>query len=695
MDTDYSSVELIIVWLLVLLVIVFAMALFVMRKKVLSLFTHSDQLTDRVRLLETELETVSAENKEKEKELLGLKSTLRDTRADRDDFIDILNAAPFAIWHRDQQSRIVWHNKKYEDIVGPPSTLGDMAELASSREPDQARKLASKARVSKSPQMEKRRYVSGGDLRSFRIHEIPLEFENQLAGFAEDVSREEEMVSEMKTHLEGQANVLENITTAIAIYGSDQRLAFYNPTYAKLWKMDDAFLQEKPTFLEVLDKQRELRRLPEQVDFSAYKAKRKALFTNLIEMREELVQLPDETMLRTVIAPHSFGGLFLMFEDVTDKMVLERAHNTQTAVQKATLDNLHEGVAVFGADARLKLYNSGFVDVWGLSHDFLEGDMHISRMIDRIFTDWKMDISEELRERYIANVTRRDAAGGRMQQPSGRIIDFNRVPLPDGNVLFTYVDVTDALQVQRVLTERNDALQAADVMKTEFVASVSHELRTPLNTIIGFAEILVKQFFGTLNKKQQEYGRGILDSSNHLLHLINDILDMANIQAGNIELEKEPILVHSMLANVVTMVHDRALKSRLTIDFEVGNDLGWASLDDRRMKQVIFHLFSNSIKFTKPGGQITLQAKRSVDGLEIQVKDTGIGIPEAIQRKIFEQFSKGDTTHENAGAGLGLSLVKSFIEMHGGHVTLESVENKGTTITCSLPKEVCIEQQTA
>ncbi|MBL4740473.1 MAG: PAS-domain containing protein, partial [Sneathiella sp.] len=555
-----------------------------------------------------------------------------------------------------------------------------------------ARKLAAKARVTRQPQVEKRRYVVDGDLRSFRIHEVPLDYENQLAGYAEDVSREEEMVTEMKTHMDGQADVLENITTAIAIYGPDKRLTFYNQAYVKLWKLNNAFLQERPSYIEVMDKQRELRRLPEQADFSAYKTKRLALFTNLMETREELVQLPDETMLRTLIAPHSTGGLFLMFEDVTDKVVLERARNTQTAVQRATLDNLYEGVAVFGADARLKLYNSGFGSIWGLSLDFLEADIHISKIIDKIFSGWGNALEEGLRQRYIANVTRRDAASGRMEQPGGRIIDFNRVPLPDGNVLFTYVDVSDALRVQRVLTERNEALEAADRMKTEFVASVSHELRTPLNTIIGFAEILVKQFFGTLNDKQTEYGHGILDSSNHLLHLINDILDMANIQAGKIELEREPIEVHPMLANVVTMVHDRARKRRLSIDFVVVNELGWANLDDRRMKQVTFNLISNAIKFTEPGGKITLKAEKTEKGLEISVEDTGLGISEDMQGKIFERFSKGDTTHENAGAGLGLSLVRSFVELHGGQVYLKSTKGVGTTVTCILPHDLCIDR---
>ncbi|GLQ04871.1 PAS domain-containing sensor histidine kinase [Sneathiella chinensis] len=691
MGTDYSSAEFSVIWLTVLVVIGLAMALYVMRRKALSLLTLNDHLADRIRLLEEEAGLAAGEKDALGREVLGLKSTVADVKAERDDFIDLLNASPFAIWRRDQQSRIIWHNRKYEEIVGPPDGMGDVDELASSREPEQARKLAAKARVSQMPQTEKRRFVVGGDLRNFLIYEIPLEFENQLAGFAEDISREEGMVAEMKSHVEGHANVLQNMTTAVAIYGPDQTLIFFNQTYADLWRMDEAFLLEKPTIMQVIDKQRELRRLPEQADFSAYKAKRKALFTNLIETQEELVQLPDETMLRTVIAPHSFGGLLFMFEDVTDKMVLERARNTQIAVQRATLDNLHEGVAVFGADARLKLFNSNFRDIWGFSPEFLQENLHISAIVDEMFRLGTLEEADGFREDNIANVTRRDPDSGRLEQPGGRVIDFNRVPLPDGNVLFTYVDVTDALSIQRVLTERNEALEAADRMKSEFVASVSHELRTPLNTIIGFGEILVKQFFGPLNDKQKEYGKGILDSSNHLLHLINDILDMANIQAGSLELDKEPVEIHSMLANVVTMIHDRARKRRLSLDFEVSSDLGWANLDERRMKQAIFNLFSNAIKFTPPGGHIALKAEKTADEIIIQVTDTGVGIPDRMQVEIFERFSKGDTTRENAGAGLGLSLVKSFVEMHGGRVDLQSAENKGTTVTCHLPAELCIE----
>ena len=258
-------------------------------------------------------------------------------------------------------------------------------------------------------------------------------------------------------------------------------------------------------------------------------------------------------------------------------------------------------------------------------------------------------------------------------------------------MLFTYVDVTHELRAQRALRERNEALEAADKMKTEFVASVSHELRTPLNTIIGFAEILVKEFFGPLNDKQVEYGQGILDSSDHLLLLINDILDMANIQAGRMELEKAPVDIASTLQNVVTMVQERAKKRHLEIKTDIDDDLGLIEVDERRIKQVVFNLFSNAIKFTPAKGHITLSAHKNSDGFEITIKDTGKGIAEDQIEQIFERFSKGDTTKQNAGAGLGLSLVRSFIELHGGRVELTSQENVGTTVCCYLPPSLAVE----
>lgn len=644
----------------------------------------------RIEALEGDLIEAEEDQNSRNTEILKLKSALIEAQAARDDYIDMFQALPFPVWRRDSGSEIIWYNQNYADIAGTDQEDSNISELAPKRDPDSPRKLVAKARATNAIQIERRRLIVDGDRRFFDIHETPLEFDGQMIGFATDISREEELSAELGQHIAGHSDVLENLATAIAIYGPDQRLEFYNQAYAGLWRIEESFLNEKPSLAEVLDKQRELRRLPEQVDFKSYRDKRRAMFTNVLETFEELVQLPDETMLRTVTSPHAFGGLLFLFEDVTDKMALERARNTQIAVQRATLDNLYEGVAVFGSDARLKLFNSSYIELCGLDPEYIREDMHISDVVDHFNEIHNFDISGDLREKFIANVTRRDATSGRLDNYDEKVIDYNRVPLPDGNVLFTYVNVTDELKIQQALWERNEALEASDKMKSEFVANVSHELRTPLNTVIGFAEILVKQFFGSLNEKQMEYGEGILDSSNQLLVLINDILDLANIQAGKLALDTQPVNVHSMLANVVTLVHERVRERSLSVEFKVSPDIGWANLDERRIKQVIFNLIGNSIKFTGPEGTITLSATVDDAGLDISVADNGRGIPEYLKKDIFETFYKGVSRSQHSGTGLGLSLVKSFIELHQGSVTLESEENIGTVVTCRLPASVLI-----
>src|SRR5690606_19949406 len=298
MIEQFTSTQLGFLWLLTLAVIGLLMAVYVMRKKALSLLSQSDRDAERLQSLEMTIETLNAERDRLGSDIIALKSSLATARAERDSFIELLDAAPIPVWRRDQSSKIIWQNRKYREVVEFEDGMAQVPELASSRDPDQARKLATRARVTGLTQSETRRYIVDGDRRSFTVIETPLEFDNELAGFALDTTAEAELADELKRHIDGHADVLENIATAIAIYGPDQRLEFFNQAYVKLWRINDEFLYGKPSLSEVLDMQRELRRLPEQADFAAYKEKRRALFTNVIETREELVQLPDETVLR-------------------------------------------------------------------------------------------------------------------------------------------------------------------------------------------------------------------------------------------------------------------------------------------------------------------------------------------------------------------------------------------------------------
>ena len=409
------------------------------------------------------------------------------------------------------------------------------------------------------------------------------------------------------------------------------------------------------------------------------------------------MHLPDGTVLRRRVMSHPFGGLLETFEDVTDRLMLERSYNTLIAVQRETLDNLYEGIAVFGSDGRLKLSNPAFGRIWNLEPDILAADPHIADLVERaraLFEDrgeW-----EALRERIIAQTIDRVPRHGRIERTDGATIDYAGMPLPDGAQLFSYVDVTDTIKVERALRERNEALETADRMKSEFIAGVSYELRTPLNVIIGFTEILNNQYFGSLNERQGEYAEGILHSSQQLMSLINDILDLATIEAGHLALERNSCDLFIMSKSVVGLVHERARGRDLHVELDCQAGIGDVVIDERRIKQVLFNLLSNAIKFTPAGGRVTLSVRRDANEVILAVSDTGIGIPVEDQGRVFEKFERATTATgdgHSAGVGLGLSLVRSIVELHQGRVALESAPKNGTTVSCYLPVDISSEER--
>jgi len=203
-----------------------------------------------------------------------------------------------------------------------------------------------------------------------------------------------------------------------------------------------------------------------------------------------------------------------------------------------------------------------------------------------------------------------------------------------------------------------------------------------LNAVIGFTEILVNRYFGPLNPRQLDYSRNILGSARLLMRLINDILDLATIEAGYMVLETGRIDVLAMLQQVLSLTRERARSCDLELDLRCPPEIGVIDGDERRLKQALFDLISNAVKFTPPGGAIRLEAVRREDALLLIVADTGVGIPPADQARVFEKFERG--AHQPR-AGLGLSLVKSLIELHGGTVVIESAAGQGTRITCRLP----------
>jgi signal transduction histidine kinase/PAS domain-containing protein len=611
---------------------------------------------------------------------------------------EMLDALPLPVWRRDGGLRVVDCNAAFAAALDVPreSVLAQPCELApdgsSGAGADQPSALARAAAGGGGmAQTEERHVVIGGSRRLLEITETAGGGGGGAIGFALDRTDLESTESELARHVNAHGQVLESIHAAVAIYGADKRLGFFNSAFARLWGIEEDWLAGEPSLDELLERLRELRKVPEYADFRAFKRQQLEMFTSLIEPQSELMHLPDDRTLSLSVSPHPLGGLIFVYEDVTDRLVLERSYNTLIEVQRETLDNLFEGIAVFGSDGRLKLHNPAYGKIWGLSEADLAGEPHVGEIVEKTRGfygdggggDWPVT-----RDHIIAGITAQTHSSGPLDRLDGSVLQMATVPLPDGNLLQTCLDVTDTARVERALRERNEALETAGRLKSEFIANVSYELRTPLNAIIGFAEILANQYFGPLSPRQLDYSRGILDSSHRLMTLINDILDLATIEAGYMALETAPVDVRDMLDAVVTLTRERARAQNLALTLTCPADIGAIAADERRLKQAVFNLLSNAVKFTPAGGSVRIDARideRRGGELVLAVADTGVGIAAADHQRVFEKFERGNPQARESGAGLGLSLVKSLVELHGGMVEIESEPGRGTTILCRLP----------
>jgi signal transduction histidine kinase len=607
---------------------------------------------------------------------------------------------PFPVWARQADLSLAMCNEAYARVMDIPreTVLSEQHELMGLTSKG-GKALASEVFAAGAPITRRDHAVINGHRRLLQVVERPLPPLNQIApnaqtsdpivlvGFAIDVTAEEEKEKELRRHLVSHHEVLEHLGAAIGVFGPDAKLEFYNRAYLRLWEAQESFLDSKPTFGEVLEDLRARRKIPEQTDFQKYKKDYLNLFTSLLEPREDVLHLPDSTCLRNLIAPHPLGGLMFVYENVTDQLELETNYNTLMAVQCETIDNLAEGIAVFGPDGRLRLFNPALGRVWAYSSELLSTDTHVSDLIEaaRPLLGVPDDQWPERKEKMVSYALDRKQRAGRIERADNSVVEYMIVPLPDGSVLNSFLDVTDSLRVEQALRASNAALATADRLKSDFVANVSYQLRTPLNTIMGFADILSEQYFGTLNERQLEYTTTIRAESEKLSHLINNVLDLAMIEAGRLTLDQREISVAELLNESKELMAEWGRQQSLEILIDCPSDIGTFEVDEVRIKQVLFNLVGNAIKYTPPGGHIAIVAWKQDPWIILSVLDTGVGIPQEDKDRIFGKFEKANAHLRQGGAGLGLSLVKSFVELHGGRVELFSDEKDGTRISCFLP----------
>lgn len=525
-----------------------------------------------------------------------------------------------------------------------------------------------------------------------RFELVEFDVPGGRAGYLRPDSEQAKSPSPAENGLAHIGGIIDALGTPLAIFNARRELVQFNAAYANLWNLDGKFLTPGLDERAILDKLRTEGMLPNQVDYHTWRAKHLESYTRKAPFEADPWHLPDGRTIKVISAPAGpGGGVIYVFEDLTERLELESTNKAFTNVLRETIMALNEAVAVFGTNGRLTLSNPQLAKLWKLPMNDLGTNPHIDQLAEasgRSIPEDGVTIWRDLKRTIVdLNPTRTDR-NGRITRSDGRLIDYAITRLPDGQTMMTFLDVTESASYSKVLKERNDALVAADHLKDAFVENVSYELRSPLTNIIGFADFLAEAEADNLNDRQREYLDYIRASSVTLAVLIDNILDLASVDAGIAELNPEPLdvgaLVDKARAGLTASLHDMAGEPpNLVVDIEP--DLPQFIADGTRMVQVLYNLLSNAARFSPPGGEIRLVASHRGERMLFVIEDEGPGITDEMKSAILTRLDTPAAGGRQRGAGLGLSIVRTFVNMHGGTISAEKREPKGSRIIVNLP----------
>lgn len=605
----------------------------------------------------------------------------------------LIEAAPIPMWHRRPDMNLHFVNQAYVEAVGATDGLQVVDDGVELLEPENGRSAADYAAEAAAENTQKERIVSAtlnGERRQLRVFDIPLGASG-VAGVAIDVQDLVDTQLEVRELSEAQRDLLNLMSAGVAQFDARHGLSFANLPFQSLFSFRDQWISEKPEFARVLDRMRENGKLPEVRDFPAWRKEREEWF-RASDPAEENWLLPDGTHLRVLVQPIPDGGLLMIFEDRTEQAQLARARDILLRVRTATFDNLFEAIAVFAADGRLSIWNRLFAETWKLSDDQLIKHPRLDELLPLLAEHLKeptqITVLGELIRMTSSNRSQRES---KAIFADGRMFQIATIPLPDGNTLFTMLDMSDTLKIEQALRDRNSALQDADAIKGKFLANMSYEFRTPLTSISGFADLLKAGIAGDLPPQAMEYVDAIVQSADRLSEQINTVLDYSQIEAGALPLAFEYIDVPTLVEQIATAKTQMAEATGVILKVECGEAKGGISLDSKRIIQAVGQVLDNAIRYHRQGGEVLFFARWRDDMLELVVSDNGPGIDDKdVQRLSPDGMPTGGGGGDAADAmtrGLGLPLARQIIESHGGTFHLHSAQGEGTTIIMALPKK--------
>lgn len=589
----------------------------------------------------------------------------------------LIEAAPFPMWFRDSHLQLALVNHAYVDAAEAHSAAEVIAQQIELIEPIAGVSALDAARMAHDGSQQVDRLIPvtiSGERRMVQAVDIAIN-DVGVAGYALDRQELEDARTEYRRFADARRSMLDQMSAGVAEFAPDRALRFVNRPFLRLFALDQEWASAGPVFERVIDRMRDTGRTPEVRDFPSWRAERRGWFA-APTLVEESWLLRDGTHLRTVAQPTPDGGLLLIFEDQTEQIQLASARDTLLRVRTATFDNLFEAVAVFAPDGRLHLWNQRFRRLWEVSEELLIGHPRLDQLLDTLSTKLSDPRQKNvLREMVIGATGERQQRAGRIAFADERQFDFAAIPLPDGNALFTLIDVTDSRKIERALRDRAQALEAADRVKADFLSRISYELRTPLTSIGGFAEMLDSGYAGALPDAAKSYVKAILTSTEALGQQIDTVLDLAQSEAGAMPMERRAVNLTSLVHDAVSAVRAECESANIVIISDIRVGVGQVSGDIKRLRQALDQIIAHAMAsfadthYNPQGGRrILVFADGDATTAQIVVTDNGPGL-------------ELGGTH-----AVGLALAKQLVSAHDGRFELVVKEGEGAMAAAFLPR---------
>jgi signal transduction histidine kinase len=604
------------------------------------------------------------------------------------EFVDSL---PIYVWQRDQDLRIRYCNKAYARAVD--NSAKDVIKSNISLVPPEygAHPLEKVALGTGKTQKATVSIVIKGNIHFLEITEVPALGKKLPFGYAVDITENKKIEKEYIKYKKQTNDTLHQISVPIIIFDKDKKVVFANDSVIKVFGFDNSFLATNPLIYEILDFLHDKRRLMETADYQDVKKKVDRLFTDIISPYHTTIYMADGRTLNVMVSPNYDGGLIFVFEDVTDRIALEREYKALSAVQKETLEHLHEGILVFGADNKIKITNPAINGIWNKTDDTRVNEQHLKNFF--LDVAYLFNSSEEIDAwmyQLISLSTRRFDFSGSLSFTNGKVIDYAYVPLPDGLNLVRFVDSTDKHNLEKTLVDKANILSQIDKLKSYLISSVSYEFKSPINTITGFTDILLNQYFGDLNERQKEYCLGILTSAERLEKVVEAMMNLANIEAGQLTIQYKEVCLYLFIKECVSLFEVKARNSGVTIRIEKENEDLKVYVDQKSMQQVFFQILSRDLMLTPTDGSITIKIELCAtipDYVDIVMTNTGIGLGNEDAEKMNKVFLEDiDETNVNNTLDFGTILANNIIRLHHGKMSIEIPKSgKGSATRCRLP----------